>query len=821
MIVSRAAELGRLDEFLQRLRAGDGGALVVHGEPGIGKTTLLDALAARVRRRHHAAPGARRGDRGRARVLRAGGPPRARDRAPRGAAGAAVRRAGRGARARAAGARRPPRRLRGDARPAARRRGARPVLAVVDDVHWLDAASRECVALRGAPRGRAGRGRAGCPRSLAARSSARGSPSCSSARSTPPPRWSCSAASAPDLAPPVAAALAEAAAGNPLALVELPAHAHAPTSAPAPRARAAARAGRAGCATRSRAGSTSSTRPRATRCSSPRRTPATTWPRSAPRAGAGRTASGSRRPRSAGSCASTTARCAFAHPIIRGAAYHAVGPARAPRRPIARSPACSTASGARGISPRRRSGPTSASRRSSSAAAAPPRRGAAFAPASAALERAARLSPARRRRAPAARGGRGGRAPRARRSARSPCSSEAAGVARDDGLRARARSTLRGRMMVWSGRRPRRRGCSSRKRSERPAAIRRSRRRCSRTPPTRCTATNSYHRAEALARRAAALLGEGGDPPSARPVLAMLGWALVLRGKAPARPAGARRGRAARRGLDPLGPHWPWQHLLLRAPHPAGRVRARAAREPRPLRAGPRRGRARHPRRRADRRRRRRVPARRLGPRPTTPTREAIRVAGDTGQHSWHGYALTIRARLAGGARAARTRAARRRGGARASPSPSGIRSGAALRPRGARVPRARASTASTRRSPSSSAVERAGGGLRPRGADARAVGAGPRRGPRPRRPRRRCAARAGDARAAGGFDRQRVRRRRRGPLPRHARRRLRRGVRRRARARRSPADAVRARADAARATAAGCTAPAAAPRRATACARR
>src|SRR4051812_29567865 len=47
MIVSRAAELGRLDELLGSLRAGHGRALVVHGDPGIGKTTLLDALAAR------------------------------------------------------------------------------------------------------------------------------------------------------------------------------------------------------------------------------------------------------------------------------------------------------------------------------------------------------------------------------------------------------------------------------------------------------------------------------------------------------------------------------------------------------------------------------------------------------------------------------------------------------------------------------------------------------------------------------------------------------------------------------------------------------
>src|SRR4029079_4250200 len=45
MFVSRTAELDRLERLL------DGGALVVHGEAGIGKTTLLDALIERARDR--------------------------------------------------------------------------------------------------------------------------------------------------------------------------------------------------------------------------------------------------------------------------------------------------------------------------------------------------------------------------------------------------------------------------------------------------------------------------------------------------------------------------------------------------------------------------------------------------------------------------------------------------------------------------------------------------------------------------------------------------------------------------------------------------
>jgi DNA-binding NarL/FixJ family response regulator len=47
MIVSRMAELARLDALYAALVRGEGGALVVHGEAGIGKTTLLEALVER------------------------------------------------------------------------------------------------------------------------------------------------------------------------------------------------------------------------------------------------------------------------------------------------------------------------------------------------------------------------------------------------------------------------------------------------------------------------------------------------------------------------------------------------------------------------------------------------------------------------------------------------------------------------------------------------------------------------------------------------------------------------------------------------------
>jgi hypothetical protein len=50
----------------------------------------------------------------------------------------------------------------------------------------------------------------------------------------------------------------------------------------------------------------------------------------------------------------------------------------------------------------------------------------------------------------------------------------------------------------------------------------------------------------------------------------VLGWVLTLRGRGPeARPVlSAARGWP--RGLDELGPQWPWLHLLMRAQIPLG-----------------------------------------------------------------------------------------------------------------------------------------------------------------------------------------------------------------------------------------------------------
>src|SRR5581483_1132393 len=93
------------------------------------------------------------------------------------------------------------------------------------------------------------------------------------------------------------------------------------------------------------------------------------------------------------------------------------------------------------------------------------------------------------------------------------------------------------------------------------------------------TTTGSYLEAERLARRAAGLLRDGAawgagthqasgapgpGPAGHGAVLAMLCWALCLRGKAPE--ARLVLGEATRlaQGLDPLGPDWPWLHVLLR-----------------------------------------------------------------------------------------------------------------------------------------------------------------------------------------------------------------------------------------------------------------
>ncbi|RJL30777.1 LuxR C-terminal-related transcriptional regulator [Bailinhaonella thermotolerans] len=225
----RAAGAERVGKLIEDLRAGRGGALVVRGEPGIGKTTLLDDAvrrAAAVRR--DAGPG------GDVRVLRAAGVE-----AEAGLPFAALQMLLRPALGRL------------DALPdtqAAALRGAlglaagagadrflvgvavvgllselaaeRPVLCLVDDAHWLDPASAEALLF--------------AARRLTAEAvavvfatrdgfEAPGLPELELTGLDPEAAAALLAEHAPDLSPAVRDRVIAEAAGNPLALLELPA----------------------------------------------------------------------------------------------------------------------------------------------------------------------------------------------------------------------------------------------------------------------------------------------------------------------------------------------------------------------------------------------------------------------------------------------------------------------------------------------------------------------------------------------------------------------------------------------------------------------
>jgi hypothetical protein len=225
MIVGRVAELAQLEQLLGALRAGRGCTLVLHGEAGIGKTALLRALGERCDSEIT--------------MLRACGveaeaelafsalsdllaPVQAELAAlpvPQAAAlGAAL----------AIAPPQPGDRLAvcvatlGLLRLAGRKR---PVLGLVDDVQWLDAPSRECLlyaarraagavsfvlAVRGREEERADHGYKDLPALWLGPLGQEHS-------------FEVLRHAAPDLSPSVARVLAKAAAGNPLALTELPA----------------------------------------------------------------------------------------------------------------------------------------------------------------------------------------------------------------------------------------------------------------------------------------------------------------------------------------------------------------------------------------------------------------------------------------------------------------------------------------------------------------------------------------------------------------------------------------------------------------------
>src|SRR6266700_3672838 len=189
MIVSRTAELSRLDDLLTALAGGEGGALVVRGEAGIGKTTLLETLAMRS-----------------------------------GDAVTVIRTCGAETEAEltfsALADLLDPVLDELPALPEPQAAALMGALALVDDLQWIDASSRECIEYAAR--------RAGGPLAvvLAARDPWYPPEHVHLPELQVGPVDDAGAAEllrhrAPDLAPPVAAAIAQAAAGNPLALVEL------------------------------------------------------------------------------------------------------------------------------------------------------------------------------------------------------------------------------------------------------------------------------------------------------------------------------------------------------------------------------------------------------------------------------------------------------------------------------------------------------------------------------------------------------------------------------------------------------------------------
>jgi DNA-binding CsgD family transcriptional regulator len=564
MIVSRTAELARLDALLAALMRGEGSALVVHGEAGIGKTTLLEALAER--------------SGGAVTVLRACGAEteaelafsaltdllypvlRQLDALPAPQAAALM-----GALALQAPA--PGDRLAvcvaalGMLRAEARRS---PVLVVVDDVQWVDASSRECIEYVAR--------RASGPLAvvLAARD-----PWYPPERIRLPdlpvgPVDDCAAAEllrqrAPELAPPVAAAIAQAAAGNPLALVELPA-----TLTAGQRAGVVALElplGPGGRLQRAFAG-------RVEALSGPARTAlliaAAYAGTELPVIAAACRRAGTDAGQLADAEASGLVRLGaglvtFAHPLIRGLVY---SEARAAARRAAHA---ALATVLRDDDDRRAwhlamatIGPdeevAAALERAGGRAVA--RR--AYAAGSGAIERAARLSPdpeaASRRLITAGQAAAGaGQADRAL-----ALLAEAAELTGDAEQRARAQQ-LRGRMLIWRGRPA----------EATPLLVDQARQVASRWPvlaavmladaANGATNTGSYLEAERLVRSAAGLLRDGDDPAVRGAVLGVLGWTLALRGKTPeARTVLTEAARFAA-GRDWLGPDWAWLHVLLRS----------------------------------------------------------------------------------------------------------------------------------------------------------------------------------------------------------------------------------------------------------------
>ena len=569
MIISREAELRRLDDLLTALIRGEGGALIVHGDAGIGKTTLLNALAERS------------GDA--VTVVRACGAETEMelpfsaladllgpvlshlDALPVPQAAVLM----------SALALEPPRpgdRLAvcvatlGVLRAAAR---SRPVLAIVDDVQWVDASSRECIEYV------ARRADGTLAVVLAARD-----PLYPLERVRLPalavgPVADAAAAEllrhrAPELAPPVVAAITYAATGNPLALVELPATLTAGqrtgvTALELP----LAPGGRLQRAFAGRIDGLDDKARQALLIAAAHAGTELAVIAEACRA-AGTDAGYLADAEASGLVRLGVGQVSFTHPLIRGMVYKE---ARAAHRRAAHA---ALAAVLRDNDDRRAWHLAAATIEPDEAVAVALERAGrqaitrrAYAAGAGALERAARLTPdpdaASRRLVMAGQAAAGaGLADRAL-----ALLAEAAEVTADAVQRASAQH-LRGRTLIWRGR-----GAEAT-----PLLVEQASRAAARSPvlaavmlsdaANGAVGINSYLEAEHLARRAAELLGDAGDPAVRGAVLTMRGWTLILRGKAPeARPVLTEAFRLAD-DVDPLGPDWPWLHILLRALIPLG-----------------------------------------------------------------------------------------------------------------------------------------------------------------------------------------------------------------------------------------------------------
>jgi DNA-binding CsgD family transcriptional regulator len=569
VIISRVAELRRLDDLLTALIRGEGGALIVHGDAGIGKTTLLEALAER--------------SAGTVTVARACGAETEMeltfsaladlldpvlshlDALPVPQAAALM----------GALALEPPTpgdRLAvcvaalGVLRAAAR---CRPVLAIIDDVQWVDVSSRECIEYIAR--------RADGPLAvvLAARDPLYPPERIRLPELAVGPVDDAAAAEllrhrVPGLAPPVVAAITQAAAGNPLALVELPA-----TLTAGQRAGAAALdlpLAPGGRLQRAFAGRVEALHDKARQAlliaaaHAGTELPVIT-------AACLRAGTDARHLADAEACGLVrlgVGQVSFTHPLIRGVAY-----TEAPAAHRRAAHAALAAVMSDGDDRRAWHLAAAVIEPDEDVAAALERVGRhaitrrAYAAGAGALERAARLTPgpgaASRRLIMAGQAAAGaGLADRAL-----ALLAEAAEVTGDAVQRASAEQ-FRGRTLVWRGR-----GAEAT-----PLLVEQASRIAPQSPvlaavmlsdaANGATGINSYIEAEQLARRAAGLLGNAGDPAVRGAVLTMRGWTLVLRGKAPeARPVLAEAFRLADE-VDPLGPDWPWLHILLRTLIPLG-----------------------------------------------------------------------------------------------------------------------------------------------------------------------------------------------------------------------------------------------------------